>query len=89
MAKALEIWSPEAIQEALGDDADAVLPEAVRLAEIRVRLPRYRSAQRSRGSWTALPVRIRASCRGSSPVPRMLWRGRIPRGRNCRVNASW
>lgn len=44
MAKALEIWSPEAIQEALGDDASAVLPEAVRLAEIRVRLPRYHVA---------------------------------------------
>jgi len=41
MAKALEIWSHEIIEEALGDDAERVLPRAVRLAELRARVPRY------------------------------------------------
>ncbi len=40
MAKALELWSHESIEEALGSDADRVLPHAVRLAE----LPRYHLA---------------------------------------------
>ncbi|HEX8255633.1 MAG TPA: hypothetical protein VF846_21010 [Thermoanaerobaculia bacterium] len=44
MAKALELWSAEVIEEALGADADGVLPEAVRLIELRVRLPRYQVA---------------------------------------------
>lgn len=41
MAKALERWTHEAIEEALGADADTVLPQAVRLAELRARIPRY------------------------------------------------
>ena len=44
MAKALEVWSAEVIEEALGADADGVLPEAVRLIDLRVRLPRYQAA---------------------------------------------
>jgi hypothetical protein len=44
MAKALELWSQEAIEEALGADAAGVIPEAVRLIELRVRLPRYQVA---------------------------------------------
>ncbi len=44
MAKALEIWAPEVIQEALGADAQGVLPEAVRLINLHVRLPRYHVA---------------------------------------------
>lgn len=44
MAKALELWSQEAIEEALGADAQGVVPEAVRLIELRVRLPRYQVA---------------------------------------------
>ncbi len=41
MAKALEIWPMHVIEEALGDDADGILPQAIRSAELRVRLPRY------------------------------------------------
>jgi hypothetical protein len=41
MAKALELWSPEAIEEALGANAEGVLPEAVRLIDLHVRLPRH------------------------------------------------
>jgi hypothetical protein len=41
MAKALEIWPVHVIEEALGDDADGVLPQAIRSAELRVRLPRH------------------------------------------------
>jgi hypothetical protein len=41
MAKALEVWPLHLIEEALGDDAEGVLPQAIRCAELRVRLPRY------------------------------------------------
>ena len=41
MAKALEIWPLHVIEEALGDEADGVLPQAIRCAELRVRLPRH------------------------------------------------
>jgi len=41
MAKALEIWPMHVIEEALGDEADGVLPQAIRSAELRVRLPRH------------------------------------------------
>src|SRR5690242_308537 len=44
MAKALELWSPEVIEEALGVDAEGVLPEAVRLIDLHVRLPRHQVA---------------------------------------------
>src|SRR5215213_7927597 len=44
MAKALELWSPEVIEEALGAEADGVLPEAVRLIDLHVRLPRHQVA---------------------------------------------
>jgi hypothetical protein len=44
MAKALEIWSPEVIEEALGAEAKDVLPEAVRLIDLHVRLPRHQVA---------------------------------------------
>jgi hypothetical protein len=40
-AKALEVWSREVIEEALGAEAEAVLPQVVRLAELRARVPRY------------------------------------------------
>jgi len=43
MAKALEIWSREAIEEALGPDA-GVLPDGVRLMDLHVRLPRHHVA---------------------------------------------
>ena len=44
MAKALEVWTREAIEEALGAQADSVLPHAARLAELRARIPRYQLA---------------------------------------------
>jgi hypothetical protein len=44
MAKALEIWSLQAIEEALGADADSVLPEGLRLVELHVRIPRHHVA---------------------------------------------
>jgi hypothetical protein len=44
MAKALELWAPEMIEEALGVDAGRVLPEAVRLINVNVRLPRHQVA---------------------------------------------
>lgn len=44
MAKALELWSAETIEEALGADAEGVLPEAVRLIDLHVRLPRHQVA---------------------------------------------
>jgi len=44
MAKALELWSPEAIEEALGADADYVLPSTIRLTNLHVRLPRHHVA---------------------------------------------
>lgn len=44
MAKALEVWTREAIEEALRAEADSVLPHAARLAELRARIPRYQLA---------------------------------------------
>src|SRR5436305_8898614 len=44
LAKALEIWAPEVIEEALGADAERVLPEWVRLTDLHVRLPRHQVA---------------------------------------------
>jgi hypothetical protein len=41
MAKALEIWPIDVIEETLGDEADGILPRAIRSAELRVRLPRH------------------------------------------------
>jgi hypothetical protein len=37
----MEIWPPDLIEDALGPDAAAVLPDAIRLTDLRVRLPRY------------------------------------------------
>ncbi|HXA16712.1 MAG TPA: hypothetical protein VN380_06965 [Thermoanaerobaculia bacterium] len=41
MAKAMEVWPMHVIEEALGDDADGILPQAIRSEELRVRLPRH------------------------------------------------
>jgi hypothetical protein len=41
MAKSLEVWPLHVIEEALGAEADGVLPQAIRTAELRVRLPRH------------------------------------------------
>lgn len=44
IAKALETWSLEAIEEALGPDAERVLPPSTRLTDLHVRIPRYHAA---------------------------------------------
>src|SRR5688572_28192128 len=44
LAKALEHWPPEVLEEALGSDAAGVLPEAIRLTDLQVRLPRHHVA---------------------------------------------
>jgi mannose-1-phosphate guanylyltransferase len=41
VALAMQKWENAVIEEALGDDAAAVLPEAIRLVELRARVPRY------------------------------------------------
>jgi hypothetical protein len=41
MAAAMRVWELGVIEEALGDDAASVLPEAIRLVELRARVPRY------------------------------------------------
>jgi mannose-1-phosphate guanylyltransferase len=40
-AAAMQKWEHAVIEEALGEDAAAVLPEAIRLVELRARVPRY------------------------------------------------
>ena len=44
MAKALELWAPDVIEDALGADAETVLPGGVRLIDLHVRLPRHQVA---------------------------------------------
>ena len=41
VAAAMRMWEQTVIEEALGDDAAAVLPDAIRLVELRARVPRY------------------------------------------------
>src|SRR5438105_1854493 len=41
IAAAMRVWEQAAIEEALGDEAASVLPEAIRLVELRARVPRY------------------------------------------------
>ncbi len=41
VAAAMRIWEQGAIEEALGDEAGRVLPEAIRLVELRARVPWY------------------------------------------------
>ena len=41
IAVAMQRWAQSVIEEALGEDAPAVLPEAIRLVELRARVPRY------------------------------------------------
>jgi hypothetical protein len=41
VAVAMEKWEQSVIEEALGKDATTVLPEAIRLVELRARVPRY------------------------------------------------
>jgi hypothetical protein len=41
IAAAMRMWEQTVIEEALGDAAATVLPEAIRLVELRARVPRY------------------------------------------------
>lgn len=41
VAAALRLWEQTVIEDALGDDAATVLPEAIRLVLLQVRVPRY------------------------------------------------
>ena len=41
IAAAMRTWPQTDIEEALGEDAPRALPEAVRLVELRARIPRY------------------------------------------------
>jgi hypothetical protein len=41
VATAMQKWEQSVIEKALGEDAHAVLPEAIRLVELRARVPRY------------------------------------------------
>ena len=41
IAAAMRTWPQAMIEEALGDDAARVMPEAIRLVELRARVPRY------------------------------------------------
>jgi len=50
IAAAMRIWPQVVIEDALGDDAPRVLPDAIRLVELRARVPRY---QRDMLCWLA------------------------------------
>lgn len=50
IAAAMRTWSQAVIEEALGEEAQRVLPEAIRLVELRARVPRY---QRDMLRWLA------------------------------------
>lgn len=50
IAVAMQKWDQATIEEALGDEAAAVLPEAIRLVELQARIPRY---QREMLRWFA------------------------------------
>jgi len=41
VAVAMQTWEHSIIEDALGKDAPSVLPEAIRLVELRARVPRY------------------------------------------------
>jgi hypothetical protein len=41
IATAMRLWDQVVIEEALGDDAPRLIPEAIRLVELRARVPRY------------------------------------------------
>jgi hypothetical protein len=50
IAAAMRVWEQAVIEEALGDEAASVLPEAIRLVELWARVPRY---QREMLRWLA------------------------------------
>jgi hypothetical protein len=50
IAVAMQKWDQATIEEALGDDAASVLPEAIRLVKLQARIPKY---QRDMLRWFA------------------------------------
>ncbi|SRR6266542_3614846 len=50
IAAAMRVWDQATIEEALGREGERVLPEAIRLVELRARIPRY---QREMLRWLA------------------------------------
>jgi hypothetical protein len=46
----MRVWDQATIEEALGREGERVLPEAIRLVELRARIPRY---QRDMLRWLA------------------------------------
>lgn len=44
VAKALDLWPLDVIEDALGDEAARAMPEAIRTCELRARVPRYQVA---------------------------------------------
>jgi hypothetical protein len=89
MAVAMQVWEQAVIEEALGDDAAAVLPEVIRLVELRAQVPRYqwemlRYLARRDGttattcwhaSWRTSPARTPRNWRPPCPGSRPRWRG--------------
>lgn len=57
MAAAMQKWEHAVIEEALGDDAASVLPEAIRLVELRALVPRYQLARQEGTSVDAVLTR--------------------------------
>lgn len=94
--KALELWSPEIIEEALGSDADHVLPSGIRLTDLHIpcraitspcssTLPSAitpPSARHWRGSSMRSPARMRTSCPGRLPASPTRCPGRTASPRN-------
>ena len=57
IAAALRVWQQAVIEEALGEEAAAVLPEVIRLVELRARIPRYqRDMLRVMAEWQETTV---------------------------------
>jgi hypothetical protein len=92
MAAAMGRWELAVIERALGREASRVLPEAIRLVELRARVPRYQ--RESCGIWRGRRGRPSApSCRASWKTwPRRVsrsWRRRCRRSRSrCSLRAG-
>lgn len=87
----MELWSQEVVEEALGREVAAALPELLRLTDLEVRIPRMEvvalerlaaldgetvSAVLARELLDLVSVRTRRGCRARCPGSRRRWRGR-------------
>jgi hypothetical protein len=84
VAAAKQKWEQFVIEEALGKDAAAVLPEAIRLVELRARVSLLWGGGRGRRpvrccrvSWKTSPVRIGTSWLRRCRSWPWRWRGRM------------